>query len=412
MSTEPGRPASTRALAVALALAAAAACARHPVPAPAPTPRWLGTWAAAQQLTEPRNMPPAPGLSGGTLRQVIHVSVGGSRVRVRLSNIFGGSDISISSAHLARSLGGSAIEPASDRPLTFGGADSTVIAAGQMVTSDPMPFEVAPRTDLVVSIHFRAVPAEVTGHPGSRTTSYLQAGNLVPAAALPDAVPTDHWYVLAGLDVQADGAAVVTLGNSITDGRGSGTNRNNRWPDELARRLQDDPRTRDVAVLNAGIGGNAVLTGGLGPTALARFDRDVLEQSGVRWVIVLEGVNDIGAARGPEAAAVVATNLITAYQRFIALAHTAGLRVYGATILPFGGSFYDSPEREEARETVNRWIRTAGAFDAVIDFDAALRDSANPRRLRPEADSGDHLHPGEEGHRIMANAIDLSLFVR
>jgi len=399
-----------RAVAVALALAAAGACARHP--APAPEPRWLGTWAAAQQLTEPRNMPPAPGLAGSTLRQVIRVSVGGSRVRVRFSNAFGGSDVSISSAHLARSLGGSAIEPASDRPLTFGGADSTVIAAGQTVTSDPLAFDVAPRADLTVSLHFRAVPADLTGHPGSRTTSYLAVGDRVSEAALPSAATTDHWYVLAGLDVVADGAAVVALGNSITDGRGSGTNRNNRWPDELVRRLQGDPRTRHVAVLNAGIGGNAVLAGGLGPTALARFDRDVLEPSGVRWVIVLEGVNDIGGARGPEAAAVVAANLIAAYQRFIALGHTAGLRVYGATILPFGGSFYDGPGREEARETVNRWIRTAGAFDAVIDFDAALRDPANPRCLRPEADSGDHLHPGEEGYRLMAAAIDLGLFAR
>jgi lysophospholipase L1-like esterase len=232
------------------------------------------------------------------------------------------------------------------------------------------------------------------------------------AAELPGAVTTDHWYVLAGLDVVADGAAVVTLGNSITDGRGSGTNRNNRWPDNLARRLQSDPRTRQVAVLNAGIGGNKVLSGGLGPTALERLDRDVLQQSGVRWVIVFEGVNDIGGAREPGAAAAVGRDLVLAYRQIIARAHARGLRVFGGTITPFGGSGYDDAEREDARQAVNRWIRDSGAFDAVIDFDAAVRDPANPRRLAPAADSGDHLHPGEEGYRLMAAAIDLRLFAR
>ncbi len=357
-------------------------------------------------------MPPTPGLAGSTLRQVIHVSVGGPRMRVRLSNTFGRSAITIMSARIARSLGGSAIDVESDRPLKFGRVDSTVIAAGEMVTSDPLDCDVAPLADFAVSIRIGSAPAEVTGHPGSRTTSYLQWGDWASAAELPSAVTTDHWYVLAGLDVVADGAAVVTLGNSITDGRGSGTNRNNRWPDNLARRLRSDPRTREVAVLNAGIGGNTVLAGGLGPTALSRLDRDVLEQSGVRWVIVFEGVNDIGGARGPGAAAAVGRDLILAYRQIIARAHVRGLRVYGGTITPFGGSSYGDAEREDVRQTVNRWIRSSGAFDAVIDFDAAVRDPANPGRLLPAADSGDHLHPGEEGLRLMAAAIDLGLFAR
>jgi lysophospholipase L1-like esterase len=204
---------------------------------------------------------------------------------------------------------------------------------------------------------------------------------------------------------------VVTLGNSITDGRGSGTNRNNRWPDNLARRLQTEPRTKHVAVLNAGIGGNAVVAGGLGPTALARLERDVLDAPGARWVIVLEGVNDIGAAREPGSATTVAQNLIAAYRKIIDRVHARGLRVYGATLPPFGGSQYDGEEREAARQTVNRWIRSSGAFDAVIDFDAALRDPAQPSRLLPSLDMGDHLHPNEEGYRVMADAIDLTLFI-
>jgi lysophospholipase L1-like esterase len=297
--------------------------------------------------------------------------------------------------------------------LTFSGADSVVIASGATVTSDPLEYEVPPLADLAVSIHLSDVPTDVTGHPGSRTTSYLQVGDWVSASALPNAVTTERWYVLAGIDVlpRVAASAVVVLGNSITDGRGSGTNEQNRWPDNLARRLQSDPRTRHVAVLNAGIGGNTVLRGGLGPPALTRLDRDVFAQSGARWLIVLEGVNDIGAARDPGAAARVATDLIAAHQQIIARAHEHGLRVYGGTITPFGGSFYDAPEREAARQTVNRWIRTSGDWDAVIDFDAVLRDPANPTRLLPAVDTGDHLHPNEEGYRLMAGAIDLGLFI-
>jgi lysophospholipase L1-like esterase len=414
VKTGPERLLRARRLALACALAAAGACARHAAPVTSPEAHWQGTWAASQQLTESRNMPPAP-LVASTLRQVIHVSVGGPRLRVRFSNLFGDGPIDIRAARIARSLGagGSAVDPASERPLTFAGAGSAVLAAGAMVTSDPLDYDVEPMADLAVTLLLGRVPGDVTGHPGSRTTSYIQAGDHVSAAALLDAAPTDHWYVLAGLDVVAEGAAVVTLGNSITDGRGSGTNRNDRWPDDLARRLRADPRTRHVSVLNAGIGGNRILTGGLGPTALSRLERDVLEPSGVRWVIVLEGVNDIGGASGPGAAAAVADDLVRAYQDIVARAHARGLKVYGGTITPFAGSFYDvDPEREVARQTVNRWIRTSGVFDAVIDFDAVVRDPADPARLSASADSGDHLHPGEDGYRMMAQAIDLGLFVR
>jgi lysophospholipase L1-like esterase len=213
---------------------------------------------------------------------------------------------------------------------------------------------------------------------------------------------------LNGIDVEADNssAAIVTLGDSITDGRGSGTDRNDRWPDDLAHRLQANKSTAGIAVLNEGIGGNCVLHGGLGPTALSRFDRDVLSQSGVRWLIVIDGVNDIGGSHDES----VATNLIAAYEKIIEQAQAHNIRVYGATILPFGGSFYDSPVHETARETVNTWIRTSGQFDKVIDFDAAMHDPQNPSHLLPAADSGDHLHPNEVGYKMMAETIDLKLF--
>ena len=356
-------------------------------------------------------MPPPPGLTGSTLRQVIHLSVGGPAVRVRFSNAFSSAPLSITAAHLARSLGGHAIDVTTDRQLTFNGGDSVLIAPGATATSDSLPFDAPPSSDLAITIHIAAAPPDLTGHPGARTTSYIQAGQWVAAPAMPDAVTTDHWYVLAGVDVATRGAAVVTLGNSITDGRGSGTNRNNRWPDNLARRLQADPRTRHVAVLNAGIGGNAVVTGGLGPTALSRLDRDVLAQEGARWVILLEGVNDIGGAQQPGTAAAVAQRLLAAYREIIDRVHARGVRIYGATLPPFGGSQYDGAEREAARRTVNDWIRQSGAFDAVIDFDNGLRDPAQPGRLLPSADSGDHLHPNEAGYQLMADAIDLALFV-
>ncbi len=371
---------------------------------------WVGTWGASPQLTEPRNLPPPPGLSSNTLRQVVHISIGGKKLRVRFSNAFGDGPLTLAAARVAVSAGGGAIKTETEKALTFAGRPAATIPAGGMIFSDALDFDLAPLSDVAVTIYFHETPRGVTGHPGSRATSFLAASNAVSAAQLPAAARMQHWYVLTGIDVPAknSAAAVVALGDSITDGHGSETDKNNRWPDVLANRLQASDGTRNVAILNEGIGGNAVLRGGLGPTAQSRFDRDVLGQESVRWLIVLEGVNDIGGSRGTNSS--VAQNLIAAYQKLIDRAHAKKIRVYGATIVPFGASGYASAAHEAARQMVNEWIRTSGKFDAVIDFDDAVRDPQNPARLLRAADSGDHLHPGVKGYQMMADAIDLKLF--
>lgn len=375
--------------------------------------KWMGTWSTSQQLVEPRNMPPDPGLNGNTIRQVVHVSLGGERLRVRLSNTFGTQPVKIDAAHIASSTGGSAIKTETDRSLEFGGKSAITISPGEAVLSDPFSFKLEPLSNVAITLHIAEISSDVTGHPGSRTTSYIQTGNHVSAPEMPEAAQTDHWYLIDAIDVMAPdtAAAVATLGNSITDGRGSGTNKQNRWPDELARRLQNNPQTQHVAVLNQGIGGNCVVLECIGPPALSRFQRDVLDQTGVRWLIILEGINDIGQTKGDEEAEKVSQDLIAAYQKLISQAHSQDIKVYGATLMPFGGSFYDRPEREKARQEVNDWIRNSGAFDAVIDLDKALRDPDNPTRLLPAADTGDHLHPNETGHQMMAEAIKLTLFM-
>ncbi len=374
--------------------------------------RWVGTWSTAEQLVEPNNMPPEPGLSNNSLRQVVCVSIGGDRLRVRFSNEFGTNPVVLEAVHFALSTGGGAIDTTTDRVLFFKEKGGITIAPGSAVTSDPFEFALKPRAIVAITIHFGGTSTAVTGHPGSRTTSYLLAGSQVSPADFTGAAQTDHWYIISGIDVAASdsAAAVVVLGNSITDGRGSGTNKQDRWPDELAIRLQQNPDRRRISVLNMGIGGNCVLRDCLGPAALNRFDHDVLAQNGVHWLIVLEGINDIGGSRGEEGASLVAGKLIAAYKEMISRAHAMGIRVFGATMLPFGGSFYDSPAHQAAWKQVNEWIRTRGHFDAVIDFDKALHDPSNPSCLLPSADSGDHLHPSEAGHRMMGETVDLSLF--
>jgi lysophospholipase L1-like esterase len=408
-STQPelgGSPASAGSSGSGSGSGGAGAAATGGAPSNGGASHWVGTWACAPQTTEPNNLPPSPGLSGNTLRQMVRVSIGGTVLRLRLSNEYGTNPVSLSSAHVALSKGGGAIDTTTDKALRFAGTPTVTIAAGASVWSDALDFDLAPLSNLAITLHFASQSGDVTGHPGSRTTSYLQSGEAVTAASFSAAVKTEHWYFITGLDVMADkaSAAVVVLGDSITDGRGSTTNQNDRWPDVLAERLQARASTSGIGVLNMGIGGNAILSGGLGPTATKRFDHDVLEQSGVRWLIVLEGVNDIGAGGD----STVASKLIDAYQAFIAKTKPANLRAYGVPILPIAGSAYAGGE--SARSSVNEWIRTSLAFDAVIDLDAAVRDPADPTRLLALYDSGDHLHPSAAGYRKMGEAIDLALF--
>ena len=372
---------------------------------------WVGTWGCGPQLTEPSNLPPAP-LANSTLRQFVHTTLGGKHLRVRFSNDYGTNSVAMNSVHLALAAGASSssrgdIDPSTDKALSFHGASSAIIPPGEASLSDPLAYDVLGLTNLAVTIHFGDISATtVTGHHGSRTTSFIQPGNAVSAVSLPAAVKTPHWYIITGIDVMADGAsqAVVILGDSIADGRGSTTDGNNRWPDNLAQRLHTNPLTASLAVLNMGIGGNGVFRG-LGPSAQARFDRDVLSQSGVRWLIVFEGVNDIGGGASPQ-------SLTNAYAQFVENAHARNLRAYGATITPFGGHGYYTPAHEAVRQTVNNWIRTSGKFDAVIDFDAVVRSPVTLTNLVPSYDMGDGLHLNPAGYRAMANSIDLSLFTQ
>jgi lysophospholipase L1-like esterase len=371
---------------------------------------WVGSWATSQQLTEVGNLPPnPPGLTNNTLRQIFQVSIGGSRIRLKFSNEYGSTPVTFQAVRCAQPVTTHTVNLATDKAVTFNGSASVTLAAAQSVWSDPIDFTLAPLSKVAVSIYFGQTPTNVTGHPGSRTTSYIMTGDGASAASLTAAVTTDHWYFLSGLDVAADESthSVAILGDSITDGRGSTTNGNDRWPDALAKRLQGNAATTKIGVLNHGIGGNAVLSGGLGPTALSRFDRDIIGQSGVRYAIIFEGVNDIGYSSG----STISTNLINAYTQFVTKAHTAGLLAYGATITPFGANSYYSVEHEAARQAVNTWIRTTGNFDAVIDFDATVRDPSNTINLLGSY-SSDGLHLNPSGYQTMADSIDLALFTK
>ncbi len=383
--------------------------------------RWVGSWASSQQIPEQANGLPPDELRDATLRQIVHLSVGGPELRVRISNAFGTTPLHIDSVHIARPLSPTSdqIDVTTDKALTFGGGSEVVIPAGAEYISDSIEYPVAALSNLAISFHLTASPAQQTGHPGSRATSYVVHGNLVSAAALPNATKVDHWYQISGVDVtaQANAASVVALGDSITDGHATTTNGNDRWTDVLAERLQGSSATNQVGVLNEGIGGNHLLVDGLGPNALARFNRDVLAQTGIRYMIVLEGVNDLGGltrlGKVPTAEheALVA-HIIAAYQQMILRAHAHGIEIMGGTITPYAGSDYYHPTArdEQDRNTVNAWIRASGHFDAVIDFDKVMRDPSHPDRLLPSYDSGDHLHPSPAGYRGMANAIPLSMF--
>lgn len=383
-------------------------------------PAWIATWIASPEarwngdFPLPTNLPHQ--LWDQTVRQVARVSIGGSRVRIVLSNAYGMHPLKIGAADIALSGKDTAsIVPGSNRVLTFGGKTSVVIPPGAPMLSDPVDLDVAALSHLAVSLYLPDPTAPATFHWDARQTAYIGAGNQTAATSLKvDSTLTTRVF-LAAIQVEAAPGTrtVVAFGDSITDGDGANINADARWPDFLAQRLAP----RDVAVLNAGISGARVLRDKMGVNALARFQRDVLAQPGTRTVIVLMGINDIAWKDTPLALSdesTTAQDLIAGYQQLIARAHARRVRIIGATLTPFEGALEDTPMRgyygagkERVRQQVNDWIRHSGAFDAVIDFDAILRDPKHPTRLLPAYDSGDHLHPGDAGNRVMAEAIDL-----
>jgi len=408
------------------------------------TDYWVGTWATALVIrpTGPPSGPPAaggppagpngapaggPAAAGGaprppppatvqnqTLRENVHTSIGGDKVRVVLSNVFGTAPLEIGSAAIALQSDGPSVDPATIKKLTFDGKPQGTVLAGATLVSDPVDMKLAPLASLAIDLY---IPGDigvgaspVTTHNGASQNSYISTvGDHAGVVSLPVERPFGAWLALARVEVAAPQGtrAVVTFGDSITDGARSTADANARWPDELARRLVAQKKG-EVAVLNAGISGNRVLGDGAGYSALARFDKDVLMQTGVTYVIVLEGINDIGVARAN--ASPTADDLIAGHRQLIARAHARGLKIYGATLTPFEGAAYYTPEGEAKRQALNSWIRTSGEYDGVIDFDKVARDPESPSKFATAVDSGDHLHPGDAGYKAMGDAVDLALF--
>ncbi len=389
-----------------------AAATSGPVPAGS---HWIATWGASPQASTAGNLSRA-GFRDATIREIVLTSAGGVRVRVRLTNAFGGAPLRIGAAAIARDGSGPNTVAGTSRALLFAGRRSVVIPPGAEETSDPVALAIRPATRLAVSIFLPRATGPATEHADAQQVNFVAAGAHTAGAAHAFKVRTRSWYFLAGVDVLGSRhtlGSVVALGDSITDGVGSPLGKNERWPNDLADRL-DALSGATLAVVDEGIGGNRVLNNSLccGVSAVARFQRDVLGQPGVRDVILLEGVNDIGysQSRGLLTAPhtnVSALQIVEGYERIITLAHTAGLRVFGATLTPFEGARYWTPAGEAKREAINNWIRTSGAFDGVIDFAAAVADPSDPDRLNPAYDSGDHLHPNAAGYRAMAAAVDL-----
>lgn len=375
---------------------------------------WVSTWYASPQTSviglNPEEQPHT--FNNQTIRHVVRVSAGGTQVRIRVSNEIGDQPLKIGAASIALHEVGSGIREGSLRQLTFGGNTSTVIPPGAPVLSDPVDLTIPDLASLAVSLYLPEQTGPATAHLLGRQTSFIAAGDTTETIRMEGAELTESRYFLTGVQVTAeeDAATIVTLGDSITDGFAATTDQNNRWPDVLAERLNVNNKGPERAVANAGISGNRVLHDIIGPNALARFDRDVLAQPGAEYVVVLEGINDIGFSEFLPDQEVSAEDIIAGYRQLIERAHSKGLKIYGATLTPFEGAGYFSEEGEAKRQAVNNWIRTSGAFDAVIDFDKVTRDPANPRRLLPAYDSGDNLHPSDAGYEAMANSIDLRLF--
>lgn len=360
--------------------------------------------------------PGQPGPADSTYRNIVHISAGGAELRIQLTNEFGTEPLTVGAAHIALSAGGGATQPGSDHALSFDGQASVTIPVGAMVVSDPVAMPAPPLSDLAVSVYLPGQRiGNMTCHDDTRMTNFTAAGDATAQPTMSGARPAQAWCFVKGIEVNpgsSDAAAIVTLGDSITDGALSTVDANRRWPDVLAARLQADPKTAHLSVLNEGISGNRLLRERAGPSALSRFDRDVLGQSGVKYLIVLEGINDIGVGAQPRNPAdLVATkDLIFAMSQLAQRAHEHGIKIFGATLTPYVGAGYASEVGEKIREDLNQWIRTSGVFDGVIDFDQVARDPAKPTVMLPQVDSGDHLHPGDDGYKIMGSSIDLSIF--
>lgn len=376
---------------------------------PARAQSWSATWGAA-----PAGPPPAAQLltfKDQTLRLSVHTSHAGNRVRIRLSNEMGSTPLTIGAAHIGVRASGSVVAAGTDRTLHFNGARTVTIPAGGRVVSDAVALYAPARADLAVSLFLPGASAATTLHPNAFQTGYISLpGDFTGAPAPPVKATIGAWPFLTGVDVDVAAPVVVAFGDSITDGLKSTPNTNRRWPDYLALRLQEPGAARQAGVVNRGISANQLLRTEpnallAGQAGLARFERDVLATPGVASVIVLIGINDISYYSASLA------RLADGYRQLVARGRARGIRVYGATLLPFEGSPYYTPARDAIRQSVNRWLRTSGAFDGIVDFDAAMRDPARPARLLTLYDSGDHLHPNDTGYQHMANAVPLGLVV-
>ena len=396
-----------------LLLSACTLVAQSASPKSAPAP-WVAAWATSPFGGDPWHS--VPTLVNSTLREIVHTSLAGSALRVRFTNEFGKEPLRIDAASIAHSAGQSSIDASTLSDLKFGGSPSIVIPPGAQAISDPVDMPVAAASDLAISLYLPLQQvSDASVHSSAQQDNYIAPGNHVREAALtaPDVVPS--WYFVKGVDVEPaapHAAAVVAFGDSITDGAYASENQNHRWPDYLAKRLQENPATAHLSVLDEGIGGNCVLIHCVGPNSLARFDRDVLAQAGVKYIIVLESINDIGALHNPNRPdyKLTAEDLEQGLAQLVARAHEHGIKVFGATLTPYKGAGYFTEQGEKIREAVNQWILTSGVFDGTVDFDKATRDPANPLVYAPQYDSGDHLHPKDAGYAAMADSIDLSLF--
>ena len=406
-----------------LAIAAAAALSANsfalsPAGAQAQTNAWISSWTASPMA--PRGVIPAS-FSNRTIRQIVHLSIGGSKVRIRLSNEFGAKPVLVGTASVAMAGGTSDIVAASLRPLTFGGSKSVIIPPGAPVVSDPVEFNAAPLSDVAVSLYLPAATDLGTVHATGLQTAYVSTtGDFTASSEFPVVDRFANRFFLAGVMVEpgSPARAIVTFGDSITDGSASTVNANARWPDVLARRLKEAGVT--AAVLNQGIAGNRVLSDGAGISALARFERDVLSQPGVSHVVIFVGINDIGwpgTAIEPGGIVRTADEIVAGYKQLIERAHLRSIKVIGSPLTPFENALsggpnqgYFTPEKEAKRLAVNNWIRTSGAFDGVIDFDRVVADPARPSAIAAAYDSGDHLHPNDAGYKTMGESIDLKLF--